>query len=56
MSNQKPNSKELLNFKLPTTSFDKKDKEDVTRLYKNKNHKVKKALSFKTNSDKSKLV
>ncbi|QWX83926.1 hypothetical protein H0I23_15970 [Cellulophaga sp. HaHaR_3_176] len=56
MSNQKPNPKEKLNFKLPETSSTIKNTDDVARLYKDKNHEVKKALAFKTNADKSKLA
>ncbi|UII81218.1 hypothetical protein [Flagellimonas sp. CMM7] len=31
-------------------------KEEVTRVYKDKNHEVKKALAFKTDKDKPKLT
>lgn len=53
MSNQKPNPKEKFNFKLPDAPS---APDDIARLYKDKNHKVKKALAFKTNDDKSKLA
>ncbi len=33
-----------------------KNKDEVTRVYKNKNHKVKKALDFTTKNDKSRLA
>jgi len=33
-----------------------KGKEEVTRVYKNKNHKVNKALNFTTKNDKPKLA
>ena len=32
------------------------NKEDIVLLYKDKNHRVKKELSFKTKNDKSKLA
>ncbi|MEM7484250.1 MAG: hypothetical protein AAF348_03490 [Bacteroidota bacterium] len=34
----------------------KEEKEEVTKVYKDKNHEVKKALSFKTDKDKPKLT
>tara|TARA_R110000868_G_scaffold158589_4_gene386833 strand:- start:35916 stop:36080 length:165 start_codon:yes stop_codon:yes gene_type:complete len=54
MSNQKPGKK--INFKLPKNEDILKKESDVARLYKDKNYKVKKALSFKTDKDKSKLA
>lgn len=33
-----------------------KSKDEVTRVYKNKNHKIKKALDFTTKNDKPKLA
>ncbi|MBU2997765.1 hypothetical protein KO500_15045 [Cellulophaga baltica] len=50
MSNKKPLKN--LDFKLPT----EEKEEDITRLYKDKNHRVKKELSFKTPKDKPKLT
>ncbi len=34
----------------------KEEKKEVTKVYKDKNHEVKKALSFKTDKDKPKLT
>ncbi|AWX44869.1 hypothetical protein HME9304_01874 [Flagellimonas maritima] len=44
--------KKLEKFK----SILKEEKEEMTKIYKNKNHEVKKALSFKTDNNKPKLT
>ena len=54
MSNQKPLKQ--LKLKLPENNEILKEEVDVARLYKDKNYKIKKELSFKTANDKSKLA
>lgn len=53
MSNQKP--LKIANLDLLNSDKNAKPNE-VARLYKDKNHKTKKALAFKTNADKPKLA
>jgi hypothetical protein len=52
MSNQKPLKKVTLDL----SKTDQETKEEIVRIYKDKNYETKKALGFKTDADKPKLA